>query len=225
MVDYTKMPPSHAPAQPERLALTLLHEVRHAVFVEQVPQKALLRLQSNSLRRSLARQQHALLWHMYYDVMGFAHLKLKQWPQAAQAFIQGHNTYMAGYAYWLAGQYNQCRPQWLTLLSLKRNHWCQLLFGLVSGQAVLPPTFLDVRNHLEVDIAYLIAAQQEDVLQRLLSRVPWLAQSNPEAYKYAGRALMHAHRCLEAQPYLLKAQALFPHDAEIYYHLGQWAAE
>jgi len=189
--------------------------------VAKQPQQALQQLAASGLRQSLAKFNNPTLWRNYHDLVAYSHMALQQWPQAAQAFTKGFNPYMAGYAYWLAGQYEQCRPYWLQLIQLKRNHWCQVLFGLACGQASLPPSFLQVRNHLEVDMGYLMQAQREDLLQRLLSRVPWLAQANPEAYKYAGRALMYGNRWIEARPYLLKAQALYPHDAEIYFHIGQ----
>ncbi len=222
---YVNQAPLPQPVMaPSRLASSVLQSVRQCLYEARQPQQALHYLSQSGLRQALAKHNSPTLWRNYHDLVAYSHMALNQWPQAAQAFSKGYNPYMAGYAYWLANEFDKCRPLWLPLVQAKRNHWCQVLFSLASGQTSIPPSFLQVRNHLECDMGYLLQAKNELLLQRLLSRVPWLAQTNPEAYKYAGRAMMFGHRWSEARPLLLKAQALFPQDAEIYFHLGQLEA-
>lgn len=200
-----------------------LLQARQALYVQHNAMMCLRHLNDPTLRARLERNGQSA-WPqvaVYVELGGYALLSQQQYEAAAQHFAQVGRRYLAGYAWMLAGDMEQARQQWVQLVPQRGNHWCVHLFGMVTKQLTTYPTFLQVRNHLEADISHLVTAGQEESLANVLAALDTLAQSNPEAYKLAGRALMNVNRLAPAKPLLLRAQSILPQDAEIYFHLGQ----
>jgi tetratricopeptide (TPR) repeat protein len=208
------LPVSFAPLQPARKAL----------FVDHNPIQCLMHLNDATLRSRLERSAQVAgpQISLYVELCGYALMEQQHYSQAANHFAQVNKPYLAGYCAMLAGDLEFTRQQWQIQLGRRQSHWCLHLFGLITAQLSSYPTFLQVRNHLEGDVAHLAQAGQDVSLTNLLAGLDTLAQSNPEAYKLAGRSLLNVGRLDEALPLLLKAQSVLPQDAEIYYHLGQY---
>lgn len=201
---------------------TVLRPARQALWLENNPKRCLNRLADPTVRQALHQPGNAPVRQAYNELLGYALLQQNRYAEAGAHWQATGCWYLAGLAFVLAGQMEAARQAWAQVYTERRNHWCVVLYGLLTRQLQLWPTFLQVRNHLELTITFLIRSGQNQCLQSLLSYIPWLAQVNQEAYKLAGRSLMQEGYMVEARPLLLKAQALFPMDAEIYFHLGQF---
>jgi tetratricopeptide (TPR) repeat protein len=185
----------------------------------------------------------APLQRLWSETVGALLMENRRYQQAAQHFQRFTSLYLAGYNWVLFGRLEEARRAWVMLHQQNeqtvrssppdssssdvapiepKNHWGVYLFGMITRQLHVAPSFIQVRNHLEMDIAYLIEARQEAFLANLLTYLDFLSQMNPETPKMAGRMLMHHGRLVQAKPLLYQAQANFPTDAEIYYHLGQY---
>jgi tetratricopeptide (TPR) repeat protein len=158
-----------------------------------------------------------------YELMGLILRSQKKYSHAARLYEKIQDYYQAGYCALLQGNLPEVQQQWSKLLNLRQNHWCVHFYGMVTQQLRTYPTLFQIRNHIESDIANLIAAGRVDYLENLLSYVEFLTQINLETPKFAGRSLMHAGWLNRAGAFLIKGQKSLPNDPEIYFHLGQYS--
>lgn len=156
-----------------------------------------------------------------FELMGLSLRAQQRYEEAYSIYEAIGDHYQAGYCALLLGNIPMVQHQWSQVLQARTNHWCISLYGMVTQQLRTYPTLFQIRNHLESDIANLIAARQETFLQNLLLHVDFLAHLNLESPKFAGRALMHAEWLEEAGNYFIQGQKLLPNDPEIYFHLAQ----
>lgn len=197
-----------------------LNEARDLLFKERTAEKA-----EKSLRPLIGdsktlpiEEQRAL-----YELMGLSLRAQSRFEEAAQLYRQIEDYYQSGYCAMLQGKTQAMQQAWSKVLSQRQNHWCVSLYGLITGQLRTVPTIFQVRNHMECDIANLIAANRVDYLENYLNYVDFLTQVNLEAPKFAGRALLNANWLERAGKYLLQGQKALPNDPEIYFHLGQYS--
>lgn len=158
-----------------------------------------------------------------YELMGLILRSQKKFSHAARLYEKNQDYYQAGYCALLQGDLTQVQQQWSKLLVARQNHWCVHLYGMITQQLRTYPTLFQIRNHIESDIANLIAAGRVDYLENLLSYVEFLTQLNLETPKFAGRSLMHSGWLNRAGAFLIKGQKSLPNDPEIYFHLGQYS--
>ncbi|MEB3245474.1 MAG: hypothetical protein VKJ06_05760 [Vampirovibrionales bacterium] len=155
-------------------------------------------------------------------VLGVCCWHAGKFDEALTWFEAANHRYFLGYTHMLAGRLQQAYQVWQPLLAQRPQHWCGILLGLVSKQLQQYPTFLGVRNNLEMDVYYLYIAGQMALLENYLSYHEALATINLEAYKLAGRSLHYAGAQHWAHFLLTEGQRLCPQDAELYYHLAQY---
>ncbi|WP_303673256.1 tetratricopeptide repeat protein [Vampirovibrio chlorellavorus] len=197
-----------------------LNEARDLLFRERkapAAEKSLGPLMKQAKSFS-AEEQRAL-----FELMGLALRAQGRFVEAAELYTQVHDYYQSGYCAMLQGKTQAMQQAWSRVLSQRQNHWCVSLYGLISGQLRTVPTIFQIRNHMESDIANLIAANRVEYLENYLNYVDFLTQVNLEAPKFAGRALMNAGWLDRAGKYLLQGQKALPNDPEIYFHLGQYS--
>ena len=199
-------------------------EAQQFLFTQQQPQQALAVL--------LPLSQSSTAWPLeekrpVFELLGWAWQRVKDYEAATQAFQAIQDDYQAGYSQMLKGDMTQAAAHWQDLLTVRPNHWCVTLHGMIHRSMNRVPTFLQVRNHLEADIVHLIAAGQFAMVESILQYIPILGEVNLEAHKYAGRALLQSNYPQLAENFLLTGQRLLPNDPEVYYHMGQyyWATQ
>ncbi len=155
------------------------------------------------------------------ELMGLILREQIRYEEALDLYRHYQDDYQAGYCAMLLGDLPNLQKHWNQLLQKHGNHWCLTLYGLVTNELNSYPTLLQIRNHLESDIANFIQAGQLQYLKNLLAHVDELTQFNLESPKLIGRALLYNGKAAEASPYLIKGQKALPNDPEIYFHLGQ----
>ncbi len=196
-----------------------LQQARKALFLENNAQLALdclepLLADADSL--DFADRRGVL------ELAGLSLSRLGYYDQATQYFSATGDYYQAGYCQMLKGDINGTLQYWRPLSTLRQNHWCISLYGLIMNRMSSVPTFLQVRNHLEADIIHLAQAGQTQWVDHIVNHADTLGQINYEAYKFTGRALYHIGRYEKAGQMLLLGQRILPNDPEVYFHLGQY---
>jgi tetratricopeptide (TPR) repeat protein len=204
---------------PSTGVLSTITQARQAFFRDKNPMTA-----HEAISPLLAgRRQLSPMERMMTIELGALILRaLKQYREAQQLYLEGGDDYQAGYCEMLQGNLSSIKSHWGRVINQRHNHWCLVLFGMVTRQLNSYPTMLQIRNHIECDIANLIDAGQHQLVENVLCYGEFLVQFNMEAYKFLGRALMHAGWLDHCEPLLLKSQKTLPNDPEIYYHLGQY---
>jgi tetratricopeptide (TPR) repeat protein len=157
-----------------------------------------------------------------WELAGLALRDKKQFNDAIAHYKKMGNHYLAGYCHMLTGNSEGARQEWIPLASVRQNHWCITLYGLIHRQLSIFPTMFQIRNNIETDIYNLIQANQLAFLENILAYQPFLSQINMETPKMMGRALMNAGWIERCESFLYLAQKAIPHDPEIYFHLGQY---
>lgn len=200
--------------------LSYLQEARDWMLQKKDPVRAEAALKPYMSRPETIQEKRAV-----YELMGLILRAQGRFDEATKLYLEIEDYYQAGYCAMLQGNLQDVQNTWGKLLNQRQDHWCVTFYGLITGQLRTYPTMFQLRNHLESDIANLIAANRTDYLGNLLNYVEFLTQINLECPKFAGRALMNAGWLQQAGPYLLQAQKTLPNDPEIYFHLGQYSAE
>lgn len=199
--------------------LSFLQEPRDLLFVENEPQKAEAALRPHMNAPKTIYEKRAV-----FELMALILRAQQRYDEAIKLYEQIGDFYQLGYCAMLQGKLSQVQQAWGRVLAVRQDHWCVSLYGLITRQLRSYPTIFQVRNHVESDIANLIAANRSEYLENLLTHVDFLTQINLEAPKFAGRSLMNAGVLDRAGGYLLKGQKTLPNDPEIYFHLGQYSA-
>jgi hypothetical protein len=158
---------------------------------------------------------------LVYELMGLILRSQRRFEEARAIYDKVADHYQAGYCALLRGDLPRVERHWSRLLEKHPTHWCLSLYGLVTNQLEAFPSLLQIRNHLESDIASFIAADRPDYVENVLGHVDLLMQINLESAKFAGRALLYAGWLGRAAPLLLQGQRVLPNDPEVYFHLGQ----
>lgn len=162
----------------------------------------------------------------YWELVGYASWQRKNYRKAAEAFDKANNSFLTGYVRLLSGDVPKALKAFSSLHepsedAPKANHWGYTLLGLVTGQLQSFPTILQMRQHLERDVAHLAAAGQQGMVNNLCQYAPILIQVNTEAYKFIGRGLLNSGYTEQALGWLLMAHQININDPELYYHLGE----
>jgi tetratricopeptide (TPR) repeat protein len=155
--------------------------------------------------------------------LGLVYLESGEYEKARETFLTIDEYYQAGYCELLTGDIESAKALWLNCKPSEVKAWSRCFSTLLEGYLSYEPTFLNIRNHLEVDIGYLLRANQLKFAENILNLIDDLANINLESYKFAGRALLHnGFRDLSVN-FLIQGQKVLPNDPEVYYHLGQYS--
>jgi tetratricopeptide (TPR) repeat protein len=198
--------------------LSYIQEARDSFYKQRDPLKAQEQLRPHLTTPKSLEEKRAV-----YELMGLILRTQHKFSDAAALYEKIQDHYQTGYCALLQANLQQVQAHWSKLLAQHQNHWCLSLYGLVTQQLRTYPTLFQIRNHIECDIANLIAANQLGYLENLLGYVDFLTQINLETPKFAGRALMHAGWLERAGGFLIQGQKALPNDPEIYFHLGQYS--
>lgn len=101
-----------------------------------------------------------------------------------------------------------------------RADWGLFLCKLIQGYADKYPTYLQLRNFLEIDIDILIKNAKGQYVQNILKYSDWLASINPEVLKFIGRVLIVNGLEEHGRMFLQHAKDYFYQDPELHYLLA-----
>lgn len=195
-----------------------LNAARKLIFIDEKLQEATQSLSTLKKQVNLASYEtFALL-----ELQAIIAFKQKKYLEAARLFKESGNLYHEGYSYLMANKSDEAANCWNKLLTTYPHHWCMSLYGMLARNLQTMPTFLQIRNHLELDVFELHRAGHHLWLQNLLQYGEYLSQINLETWKYLGRAFLNAGiNDAQAEIYLMQGQKILPNDPEVYFHLGE----
>lgn len=101
-----------------------------------------------------------------------------------------------------------------------RAKWALFMISLIEGNIKEYPTYLQLRNFLEIDLNLLIHYFKGDYVEKIIRYCDFMFTINPEVYKFIGRVLYNNNLEQQALFFLEKAKSYFWHDPELHYLLA-----
>ena len=152
----------------------------------------------------------------------------KDYKKAQDIFMMYQQWYYSGFCALLTGNEDNALKLWsIDYKNSISSHWGMCVLDLINLRANLRPTTFETRAFLEVYLNLLIENNFIEWAQNLVSMADFLNQTNPEAYKFIGRALYSNGYFELAISFLKKSLNIFSFDpeaslivAQCYYLLG-----
>lgn len=135
------------------------------------------------------------------------------------------NGYILEYSYCLLlkGNINQAKKEFKKISQFDfRANWAESLLPLLDNSKIEGyPTFLQVRDFLEIDLDFLLTSNQLEYCQNLLKNAKFLFSINRESYKLIGRVLLNNGFEELAEEFFRLALNNFFQDPELHYILAK----
>ena len=191
----------------------LINKARYEILINKNPDAAI-----NLLTESHFSDQFSKI------TLALAYQEKKDYSKAAKIYKKAGEKYQAGFCELLAGNQNETENLWYSCCSSSpAAQWgiCLLDFINLRPNPHIP-TYLQIRNFLEMDIGNFIMANKTRYAENIIKNEKVLASVNLESYKLIGRALLNFGFLNLAKKYLIKSVEIVDQDAETFYHLGQY---
>ena len=162
--------------------------------------------------------------NFYKNTLALAYQEKQDYSKAAEIYKEAGEKYQAGFCELLSGNKNEAEKLWYSCCSASpAAQWgiCLLDFINLRPNPHIP-TYLQIRNFLEMDIGNFIIANKTRYAENIIKNEKVLASVNLESYKLIGRALLNFGFLNLAKKYLIKSVEIVDQDAETFYHLGQY---
>ena len=101
-----------------------------------------------------------------------------------------------------------------------RAKWALFMISLIEESPVGYPTYLELRDFLEIDLNILIHYCKGNYVESILKYSDFLFGINPEIYKFIGRVLYNNDMPEQAMFFLSRAKNYFYNDPELHYLLA-----
>lgn len=98
-----------------------------------------------------------------------------------------------------------------------RAQWGAFLCKLISGFFDSCPTYLQLRNFLEIDLDLLIKNYKGNYVENIVKYAQWLSGFNPEIYKFIARVFINNGLQEQGRMFLDCAKSYFYNDPEMHY--------
>lgn len=161
---------------------------------------------------------------LFKTTLALAYQEKKEYSKAAEIYKEAGQKYQAGFCELLSGNKQEAEKLWYGCCSSSAAaSWgiCLLDFINLRPHPHIP-SYLQIRNFLEMDIGNFIIANKVRYAENLIKNEKVLASVNLESYKLIGRALLNFGFLNQAKKYLIKSIEIVDQDAETFYHLGQY---
>ncbi len=194
-----------------------LNNCRNSIFVTQNYDQS-IEIINNLLKTAQEDEINFIKFHL-----GTVYFENLEFEKAKTVFIELDEKYQIGYCELLLGDIETARQCWEEAPDSGPVNWARCLPDLLNLDVVQIPTFLQIRNHLESDLTYLIRSNNLNFANNLIECSQVFININLETYKYIGRALLNNNYPHLGLKYLLEGQETLPQDPEIYFHLAQYS--
>ena len=92
--------------------------------------------------------------------LALCYLESAQYDLAKGVYLKMESFYQAGFCELLKGNLHEAKEIWRHCANSEVKNWSRSLENILEGFIFYEPTFLGLRNHLEVDVSYLLRAGQ-----------------------------------------------------------------
>lgn len=196
----------------------LIIQVRKEVLVNKDCAKALALLDTLE-KTGISNEKDKLLLKNTYALV---YLENKEYLRAAEVYQELGEKYQQGYCELLAGNEAEAEKIWYSARESEPCEWGKCLLNFIRLKKGKKPTFLQIRNYLEIDIGYFIQADKLKYAENLIKNDEIFISVNLESYKLIGRTLLNFGFYNMARKYLLKSLQILPDEAETLYFLGKY---
>lgn len=98
-----------------------------------------------------------------------------------------------------------------------RAHWLIFMISLIEGNVKEYPTYLEIRNFLEIDLNILIKNFKGNYVENIIRYSDFLFTINPEVFKFIGRVFYNNDLKEQALFFLERAKCYFYNDPELHF--------
>jgi len=199
----------------------ILNKARHELLINKNPDTVIiLLLESFEIFKGASVFER----NLFKNTLALAYQEKKEYLKAAEVYKEAGQKYQAGFCELLAGNKQEAEKLWYgCCASSSAAQWgiCLLDFINLRHNPHMP-SYLQIRNFLEMDIGNFIIANKIQYAENLIKNEKVLASVNLESYKLIGRVLLNFGFLNQAKKYLIKSIEIVDQDAETFYHLGQY---
>jgi len=199
----------------------IINKARSELLINKNPDAAITLLLESAEK---IKQDSDFYQNFYKITLALAYQEKKEYSKAAEIYKEAGEKYQAGFCELLAGNQNEAEKLWYGCCSSSpAAQWgiCLLDFINLRPNPHIP-SYLQIRNFLEMDIGNFIMANKTRYAENIIKNEKVLASVNLESYKLIGRALLNFGFLNLAKKYLIKSVEIVDQDAETFYHLGQY---
>ena len=98
-----------------------------------------------------------------------------------------------------------------------RARWLIFLISLIEGNVKEYPTYLEIRNFLEIDLNILIQNFKGNYVENIIRYSDFLFTINPEVFKFIGRVFYNNDLKEQSLFFLERAKYYFYNDPELHF--------
>lgn len=102
-----------------------------------------------------------------------------------------------------------------------RAKWAVFLVSMINGCIDEYPTYLELRDFLEIDLNILIHYYKGDYVEKIVRYSDFMFSINPEIYKFIGRVFYNNDLLEQAIFFLNRAKNYFYNDPELHCMLAE----
>lgn len=121
-----------------------------------------------------------------------------------------------GYTYLLDGNLDKAY-EILSTLTSPRAEWASYIIPFLQGLHGSLPTFFQIRNFLEIDIALFLKYKKTDYVQKLIDIADFMQDINSETYKFIARVLFKHGYMNASKIFMDKSANYYYKDVELHY--------
>lgn len=141
--------------------------------------------------------------------------------ECQQFFMQKGMAVEYGYTLLLDDKIDVCEKVFREYSDIDlRAKWAFYLVSMIKGSIEEYPTYLSLRNFLEIDLNILIHYCKGDYVEKIIRYSDFMYTINPEVYKFIGRVFYNNDLKEQAMFFLNKAKNYFYNDPELHYLLS-----
>ena len=201
-----------------RSAKNLIMQARKEILINKNCQKALIILANIDESKILDFSERLI----FKKIFALTYLENSEYKKAAEIYKEINEKYQAGFCELLTGNEKEAENLWHSKPATEPCLWGRCLLDFINLRKGQTPSYLQIRNHLEIDMGYFIQANKLKYAENLMKNEDVFISVNLESHKFIGKVLLNYGFFNMAKKYFLKSLNVIPSDAETLYFLGQY---
>lgn len=139
-------------------------------------------------------------------------------------FFKQNNCFLEmGYCELLRGKINEAKRTFNIVRNGDlRANWAYSFIQFMQNYIQTMPTYLQIRNFLEIDIGLLIKAQMYESIENVINAADLFFEVNQESYKFISRVLLNYNFDEVAEIYLHRGSSRCYNDPELHFLYGNY---
>ncbi|MBQ3311146.1 hypothetical protein IJG72_03630 [bacterium] len=148
-------------------------------------------------------------------------LDIKISSECENYFLRNNYLLEYGYCKLLSGQINDAKKIFSSLREMDlRADWAFLLTQFMNNYIQFLPSYLQIRNFLEVDIGLLLKAKMLESVENVINACDIFYEINQESYKFIARVMLNYKYPTIAKIFLKKGTEKCYNDPELHFLYG-----